>query len=71
MSMLNTIPSSRTDSLNHVLEWKKVFEKCKTHQDNYYNKDSKCNIQCVIKISFIWHSDLFWFTRYNPYSNMD
>ena len=43
-SMLNHIPSSRNNSLNHVLDWEKVLEKCKTHQDNYSDKDSKCNV---------------------------
>ena len=50
ISMLNQLPSSKYNSLNHVLDWEKVFEQCKTHQDNYSDKDSKCNLQCVIKI---------------------
>ena len=48
MSMLIHIPSSWNSSLNHVLDCEKVFEICKTHQDNYSDKDSKC--KCVIKI---------------------
>ena len=50
MSMLDQLPSSRNNSLNHVLDWEKVFEICKTHQDNYSDKDSKCNIQSAIRI---------------------
>ena len=46
MSMLNQLLSSRNKSLNHVLDWKKVFDQYKTHQDNYSDKDSKCNLQC-------------------------
>ena len=26
-------------SLNHALDWKKLFEHCKTHQDNFSDKD--------------------------------
>ena len=44
MSMLNQLPSSRNNSLNHLLDWEKVLDQCKTHQDNYYDKDSKCNL---------------------------
>ena len=40
MSMLNQLPSSKNNYLNHVLDWVKVFEQCKTHQDNYSDKDS-------------------------------
>ena len=50
MSMLNQLPSSRNKSLIHVLDWEKVFDQCKTHQDNYSDKDSKCNLHSVIKI---------------------
>ena len=47
--MLHQRPSSRNISLNHVLDWEKVFDQCKTHQDNYSDKDLKCNLQSVFK----------------------
>ena len=39
--------SSRNNSLNHVLDWEEVFDQCKTHKDNYSDKDSKCNLLSV------------------------
>ena len=50
MSMLNQLPSSRNNYLNHVIDCEKVFEQCKTHQDNYSDKDLKCNLQSAIKM---------------------
>ena len=47
MSMLNQLPLSRSNSLNHVLDLEKMFDQCKTHQDNYYDKDSNCNLQSL------------------------
>ena len=57
MSTLNQLPSSRNNYLNHVIDWEKVFDQCKTHQNNYSDKDSK---QVLSRFSFIWHSDLFF-----------
>ena len=37
--LLNQLPLSRNNSLNHVLDWEKVFDPCKTYQDNYSDKD--------------------------------
>ena len=34
MSKLNQLLSSRNNSLNHGLDWEKVFDQCKTNQDN-------------------------------------
>ena len=48
--MLNPLTSSKTNSLNHVLDWEKLFDQCKTHQDNYSDKDSECHLKSVIKI---------------------
>ena len=77
MSMLKQF---RNNSLNHVLDWKKVFDQSKTHQDYYSDKDLKYNLQSVIKISIIWPSDLYclpdmthirtWI-RYHQYKHSD
>ena len=73
MSMLNQLPSSRNNSLNHLLDWEKVFEQCKSHQDNNSDKDSKYNLQSVIKI-FLHLPNMThiqtW-TRYHQYKHSD
>ena len=56
MSLLNQLPSSKNNSLNHVLDWEKVFDQCKTHQNNYSEKDLKLVLS---RFSFIWPSHSF------------
>ena len=71
MSMLNHIPSTWNSSLTMYWTGRKCLKYAKLIKTIILTKIQNATSSVLSRFSFIWPSDLFLFTRYDPYSNMD